>query len=108
MTPERARELLPIITAFSEGKRIEWLDDLTNTWIFAENQTWLDNFRYRIAPEQPKKKVKMWQALMRSDLGSFTSSDYYFTSEEKAKIALGKSFVMLLPHTEIEVEVDDE
>lgn len=27
MTPQRAKELLPIIAAFAEGKTIQWLDD---------------------------------------------------------------------------------
>jgi len=48
MTPERARELLPIIQAYAEGKTIqhkacgEWVDSWKPDWSFPE---------YRIKPE---------------------------------------------------------
>jgi len=54
MTPERAKELLPIIQAYAEGKYIQARDEATDLWfdvssedIYFEN----DYIEYRIKPE---------------------------------------------------------
>jgi hypothetical protein len=54
--------------------------------------------------EEPKKKVKMWQALLKTDSGEFYSSSKYYSSLEAAKLK-SDDVVSLLPHTEIEVEI---
>lgn len=61
MTPERAKELLPIITAFAEGKRIEWrntTDHNNQTWRECSNPDWYDDIHYRIAPEPAPPKYR--------------------------------------------------
>ena len=53
MTREEAKELLPIIQAFIEGKQIQWLND-RNIWVDADNRGLSFNSsqsRYRIKPE---------------------------------------------------------
>ena len=53
MTREEAKELLPIIQAFIEGKQIQWLND-SNIWVDADNRGLSFNnsqSRYRIKPE---------------------------------------------------------
>src|SRR5690348_337155 len=56
MTPERTKELLPIMTAFAEGKkiRLKRKNDPSDPWVICTNPTWADNFDYEIAPE-PKE-----------------------------------------------------
>lgn len=49
MTQERANELLPIITAFAEGKMVEWFS--CGSWTLAPEPKWDDNVKYRIKPE---------------------------------------------------------
>lgn len=49
MNRERAKELLPIIQAFAEGKEIQYFDDELG-WI-TEDPEWHDCFEYRIKPE---------------------------------------------------------
>jgi len=57
MTPERAKELLPIIQAFAEGKDIELLrDDRTRSWQVSKNLDFScspDNYRIKQAPAPP-------------------------------------------------------
>lgn len=61
MTPNRAKELLPIITAFSEGKQIEWKDGPGAThWKGPMvNAIFYDHHEYRIKPEL---KLRPWTA----------------------------------------------
>lgn len=56
--------------------------------------------------EEPKKKVKMWQALVKNIQGDYLSTRDFYANEEAARAdSLGTTFIKLLPHTEIEVEV---
>jgi len=51
MNRERVRELLPIIQAFAEGKRIQARAE-HGTWVEHDGPTnWPDDMEYRIKPE---------------------------------------------------------
>ena len=50
MTREEAKELLPVIQEFAEGKRIEYSDD-GEDWLETETPIWNTDFVYRIKPE---------------------------------------------------------
>ena len=49
MTREEAKELLPVIKAFAEGKTIEYMN--SGLWWKTENPLWEDGTKYRIQPE---------------------------------------------------------
>jgi hypothetical protein len=53
MTPQRAKELLPTITAFAEGKKIQRRYNLAMgcKWIDDINPTWSNDYDYRLKPE---------------------------------------------------------
>ena len=57
MTRKEAKKILPILTAFVEGKQIQWFDHDTNKWIdctrngIADYHFFTDNDDYRIKPE---------------------------------------------------------
>ena len=51
MTREEAKELLPLITAFAEGKSIEYRE-LGGEWKEAHTPTWSSRLFYRIKPEK--------------------------------------------------------
>jgi hypothetical protein len=53
MTPERAKELLPVIQAFAEGKEIEMRTHPNNAWMPVAEASWLNSIEYRIKPEPP-------------------------------------------------------
>jgi len=63
MTPERAKELLPIIQAYAEGKQIQWKDTDDNVAFKDVNEDviWFDDYDYRVKPE---KKV-VWMNVYR-------------------------------------------
>ena len=50
MNRERAKELLPIIQAFVDGKKIEYSND-GEEWSETETPTWDTDLVYRIKPE---------------------------------------------------------
>ena len=54
MTKEEAKELLPIIQAFAEGKTIEYSNQ-DKQWFKTDYPIWTNNCKYRIKPE-PKYK----------------------------------------------------
>jgi hypothetical protein len=62
MDRERAKELLPIIQAFAEGKAIQWRASLYDPWITIDCLGDIPDakgFEYRIKPE-PTKPRDWW------------------------------------------------
>ena len=68
MTREEAKELLPIIQAFAEGKKIEGREN-GEDWYDIEVPTWSPKFVYRIKPEPKyrpfKTKEECWNEMMK-------------------------------------------
>ena len=68
MTREEAKELLPIIQAFAEGKTIEFRNS-DGEWDEADSPTWGKRFIYRIKPEPKyipfKTKEECWNEMMK-------------------------------------------
>lgn len=58
MTPERAKELLPIITAFAEGKAIQWSEDGC-AWEDTGFPQFHVSLKWRIKPEP---KTRPWSS----------------------------------------------
>lgn len=52
----------------------------------------------------PVRKVKMWKALLKNNLDYYTS-EYFYETEEAARLAIGGAYVRLLANTEIQVDV---
>ena len=68
MTREEAKELLPIIQAFAEGKTIEYRES-GGAWKVAHTPTWSSCLFYRIKPEPKyrpfKSKEECWQEMLK-------------------------------------------
>lgn len=58
MNVERAKELLPVIQAFAEGKKIEYRMEYEDTWSVSFYPMWADNHEYRIKPEPKYRPFK--------------------------------------------------
>lgn len=88
MNREQAKELLPIIQAFAEGKTIEYHSK--DNWVEQENFWFMDNVRnYRIKPE-PKYRPfanaeECWEEMQKHQpfgwLKSKTDKNYSFILE---------------------------
>lgn len=68
MTREEAKELLPIMQAFAEGKTIEYRES-GGAWKVAHTPTWSSCLFYRIKPEpryRPfKTQEECWNEMMK-------------------------------------------
>lgn len=68
MTREEAKELLPIMQAFAEGKTIEYRTS-GGAWKVAHTPTWSSCLSYRIKPEPKyrpfKSKEECWQEMLK-------------------------------------------
>lgn len=68
MTREEAKELLPIMQAFVEGKTIEYRES-GGAWKVAHTPTWSSRLFYRIKPEpryRPfKTQEECWNEMMK-------------------------------------------
>ena len=68
MTREEAKEILPIIQAFAEGKTIEYRG-LGGEWKAAHTPTWSSHLFYRIKPEPKyrpfKTKEECWNEMQK-------------------------------------------
>ena len=96
MTPERAKELLPVIQAFSEGKEIECrIINSNNKWTVNVAPTWHPQIEYRIAPE------KKWYRVALFDGYTITADDI----EEEKQTEVSEYFVKwLTPRVYYEVD----
>lgn len=56
MTPARAKELIPIITAFANGETVQ-TRVAEEAWFDARRPTWRDDWQYRI---KPKPRLRPW------------------------------------------------
>lgn len=56
MNQERAKQLLPIIQAYADGKTIQYRNDSNHGWVDADRPVWMDGVEYRIKPV-PRKTV---------------------------------------------------
>ena len=68
MTREEAKELLPIMQAFAEGKTVEYRES-GGAWKVAHTPTWSSCLFYRIKPEpryRPfKTQEECWQEMLK-------------------------------------------
>lgn len=58
MTRGEAKELLPVIQAFAEGKKIEYHDDNDDEWIETSTPVWQVGVKYRIKSEPKYRPFK--------------------------------------------------
>lgn len=67
MKREESKELLPIIQAFADGKRIEYGND--DDWSETDNPTWSTDFVYRIKSEPKyrpfKNQEEFWNEMLK-------------------------------------------
>jgi len=73
MTPERAKELLPVMQAFAEGKTVQYLNTSIG-WINDSNCNFDPNFEYRIKPE-PRE----WEVIASRDGHIFLAGDVHLS-----------------------------
>ena len=68
MTREEAKELLPIMQAFAEGKTIEYRES-GGAWKVANTPTWSSCLFYRIKPEPKyrpfKTQEECWNEMLK-------------------------------------------
>ncbi|QHJ81599.1 MAG: hypothetical protein [Bacteriophage sp.] len=79
MNREQAKHLLPVITAFAEGKEIQCFNNTypNGGWFRVGSPDWKENCDYRIEPEPVV--VERWAAVRHQDDKIFT-----FSSEKEA------------------------
>ena len=69
MTIKEAKELLPVIKAFAEGRKIEYYDDNDYEWIETSTPVWQVGVKYRIKPEPKyrpfKNQEECWNEMLK-------------------------------------------
>ena len=69
MNRSQAKELLPIIQAFAEGKEIEYYDCNDDDWIKTDTPIWASKINYRIKPEPKyrpfKTQEECWNEMLK-------------------------------------------
>lgn len=69
MTREEAKELLPIIQAFAEGKTVQFMDNNIGKWIECNKPSFYGDIKYRIKPEPKfrpfKTTAECWEEMKK-------------------------------------------
>lgn len=100
MTRETAKELLPIIQAFAEGKKIEYHDYNDDDWIETPTPIWQVGIKYRIKPEPKyrpfKTQEECWQEMQKHQpfgwVKSTISDNLYLIESISDEIDYNKTF----------------
>ena len=86
MAREEAKELLPIIQAFADGKTIEIYDDEWNTMVFKDPHFDCAPSRYRIKLEPKyrpfKTKEECWNEMMKHQPFGWVKDEYKYVHIE--------------------------
>lgn len=91
MTPERAKELLPVITAFAEGKTIQFKSKQDGKWTDSIHDLSFNNSAafYRVKPEKVQKisylVVNRYNGVSGSVFPSSDSAENYITGRFTCK-----------------------
>lgn len=108
MTREEAKELLPFIQAFAEGKTIEHKNIFNGLWTEINCPSWVGGYKYRIKPEPKYRPFKSqedcWQEMLKHQpfgwiKNKATNILYNLLHISKDKVVLGISsgnFVLTL------------
>jgi ATP-dependent Clp protease adapter protein ClpS len=103
MTPERAKELLPIITAFSEGKSIEWQAAAGGDYVRVKEIDFNKSGKYRIKEETIPYRRFIFVNPNGDNEVAITGTSTRFTTEEIEK---DKCFVRWIDHNWIREAVN--
>ena len=91
MTRKEAKELLPIIQAFAEGKEIEYYDCNNDFCIKTDTPMWKSKINYRIKPEPKYRpfetKEECWQEMLKHHPFGWLKS-----IKEQEKVHIGRVF----------------
>ena len=84
MTRERAKELMPLIQAYAEGKSLQAKNAIMSTWKDIDAPFWSEGVEYRIKPE-PRE---FWLIQLPMDV----RSGHIVCSSEEAANAYASTF----------------
>ena len=90
MTREILKDLLPIMQAFVDGKRIEYSCD-GEDWIETETPTWDTDFVYRIKPE-PKYRPFKTQEECWNEMLKHRPFGWLKSIKKQEKVHIGRVF----------------
>lgn len=69
MNRTEAKELLPIIQAYADGKQIQYFEEYTRRWEDITAPSWIRGISYRVKPEskyRPFRNTKeCWQEMLK-------------------------------------------
>lgn len=69
MTREEAKEMLPIIQAYADGKQIQYFEECTRRWEDITAPSWIRGIPYRVKPEPKYRPFKdadeCWQEMLK-------------------------------------------
>ena len=90
MTREEAKEMLPIIQAFIEGKTIQYLDRIDG-WRDYDDPSFCGNLEYRIKPESQyrpfKSQEECWNEMLKHQPFGWLKS-----IKKQEKVHIGRVF----------------
>ena len=71
MTREEAKEMLPIIQAYADGKQIQYFEVCTRRWEDITAPSWIRGIPYRVKPEPKYRPFKdadeCWQEMLKHE-----------------------------------------
>ena len=100
MTREEAKEMLPIIQAYAEGKKIEYSTN-GKSWLETENPIWDNYFTYRVNPEpkfDPKTLNPFDKVLVRTEGYNLWSVDLFSFISDRDFKCVGGYFKRCIPY----------
>ena len=86
MNRDQAKELLPVIQAFAEGKDVQWLESCgSEEWITVEDEAYFEEWQWRIKPEPIELWVNVFEDRSTSSHPDQNTANMYASHEAAGK-----------------------
>lgn len=116
MTREEAKELLPIIQAYADGKQIQYFEERTMRWEDITAPSWIRGIPYRVKPEPKYRPFKnaeeCWKEMLKHQPLGWTkdrdnNKTFVGSVNTDNTISMGSSEVLFLEDTFKDFTFDD-
>lgn len=116
MTREEAKELLPIIQAYADGKQIQYFEERTMRWEDITAPSWICGIPYRVEPESKYRPFKnaeeCWKEMLKHQPLGWTkdrdnNKTFVGSVNTDNTISMGSSEVLFLEDTFKDFTFDD-
>ena len=105
MTRDHIKRLLPILTAYADGKEIQY-KDFRGNWHDAECPTWAGRAEYRVKPDPVVRYINVFQHKSGAIITVMYETQEYAERDASYQLSVHSDYISVLKSAhEVEIEI---